>query len=132
MQCVKLPLNKMAQVRGKSRSSKVTVEKRSQHPSPGVMPTMITMITGVCSICRDDKTSRSAPPESAGSLTPSEYVSTLNDTKMEELIRVLTRRVQGRAAILNTPTVVRALTASKRHGQRVVKERRDFELAKVS
>jgi len=106
VQCVKPPLNKMAQVRGKMRSTKVKVERRSQHPSTGLIPTMITMIAGVCSICRDDNASSSVGAESAGSLTPSQYVSTLNDTEMNELVRALTRRVEGRAAILNTPTVV--------------------------
>ena len=61
-----------------------------------------------------------------------EFVSKLSETEKQELVRELSRRCLGRAALLNTPTVVRALTASKRAGHRSAKNKQHDKQFKVS
>ena len=102
----------------------------------------MTLITGVCTICReDDEVSVPAQSQqhfaSASSAydvekrTPHECVSALKEAELKELVRVLSGRSAGREAILASPVVVRALTARKREAQRAGESRQQHELSKV-
>ena len=102
----------------------------------------MTLITGVCTICREgDEVSVPAQSQqhfaSASSAydvekrTPHECVSALKEAELKELVRVLSGRSAGREAILASPVVVRALTARKREAQRAGESRQQHELSKV-
>lgn len=121
--------------------------KKRGMSSSHVIPTVITLLTGMCVTCQDelddplsmgsdddnqDDITRSIKCSRGDVITPSEFASTFSDTEIQAFVTALARRPEGREAILNCVPVVRALTASKRLGQRSVKERRDMELTKVT
>ena len=72
---------------------------------------------------------RPAPHPSDGGV--SAEVSTFSELELQSMVRALARRPAGRSAILNSPTVVRQLTQSKRLGQHNSSSRHDCELVKV-
>ena len=51
---------------------------------------------------------------------------------MDVVVRTLARRPAGPEAIMNSPTVVRALTSSRRKGQRTCIDSREKELFKMA
>ena len=60
------------------------------------------------------------------------FMRTLPPKDMDSMLRTLARRPAGRSAILNSPTVVRALTHSKRQNDRTWRLRRGEELAQLA
>ena len=75
-------------------------------------------------------------PKTAKCLTPetitTEFARTLPSEHIESMLRTLARRPAGREAILNSPTVVRAITQSSREAKRTVGSQRGKQLAELS
>ena len=95
-------------------------------------------MTGVSTICQEEPTTTQYPAaevsvptsadQNAGGEAMRELTTSFSDAEIKMFVAALARRPAGREAILNCAPVVRALTASKRQGQRSVKERREAEL----
>ena len=107
---------------------RTTVSTHAAKAQNCTIPTLITLVTGVCATANASSTYDEKPRKSV----VSEFLSTLNEAETEELVRALSRRRVGRAAMLKTPVVVRSLTESKREGHRSAKSQQNHELSKVT
>lgn len=64
--------------------------------------------------------------------TAADFARNVSIEDINTVVRTLARRPAGREAIMNSPTVVRALTSNRRKGQRTCSERRDKQFSKLA